>query len=268
MTLNPRSKSPTARLLSPAPWCALALALSAAASPAVVLYDPALGSLPAAQGWLSTGIGSISQGVSGGIYSLDTTAFAATQWGNAQTLSATPLDTQVGFDLNFRLRVLSEDHGSNVNRAGFSVLFTGADPTHSLELAFWSDRAWAYHYDANLGSPFVQGVGAALDTTAWIDYALQVRSQQFTLWAGSTLLMRGPLENYTAQGAPYSGANFLFIGDDTSSARASVQLGAVTLAAVPEPGSALLMLAGGLLVAWRRSRRSGAGIEPARPVLA
>ena len=95
-----------------------------------------------------------------------------------------------------------------------------------------------------------------------------MRSQQFTLWAGSTLLMSGPLENYTAQGAPYSGANFLFIGDDTSSARASVQLGAVALAAVPEPGAALMMLAGGLLVAWRRHRRGDIAMKAVRPELA
>ncbi len=241
----------------------MGLATAAAPSSALVLYDPALGSLPVSQGWLSTGLGPVTHGVNAGVYSLDTTALISTQWGHAQTLSATPLNTEVGFDLNFALRVLSEDHGGNVNRAGFSIIFTGQDPTQSLELAFWADKVWAYHYDSGLASPFVQGPGAVFNTTVMTNYSLQVRQQSFTLLANNSPLFSGVLENYTAQGTPYSGANFVFFGDDTSSARASVQLGAIVLSAVPEPAALMLwLLGGGLLLARHHSlvrRRQSSG---------
>ena len=241
---------------------ALAAALlCAVAARAAVLYDATLNTLPAAQGWLSGGIGPVTHGAAGGIYSFDSTALTSTQWGHSQTLSATPLDTNQGFDLSFSLRVVSEDHGANLNRAGFSVLFTGQDPTHALELAFWSNRVWAYHYDAQQVSPFVQGVGVAIDATQWTSYTVQVRQQSFSVLAGPTLLMSGALENYTAQGAPYSASNFIFFGDDTSSARASVQIGVIALSPVPEASSALMMLVGVLLIPLRSWRRRTTGTQ-------
>lgn len=237
--------------------CRLTLTLAAAllctaAARSAVLYDAAANTLPATQGWLSGGLGPVTQSAAGGIYSFDSTALTSTQWGHSQSLNGSPLDTNQGFDLSFSLRVVSEDHGTNLNRAGFSLLFTGQDPTHSLELAFWTNRVWAYHYDAQLGSPFVQGVGAAFDTTQWANYTLQVRQQSFTLLSGATTLMTGPLENYTAQGAPYNSTNFIFFGDDTSSARASVQLTSIQLSPVPEPAPVLMLLMGSMVLAWRR----------------
>ena len=231
--------------------------LWAATVRAAVLYDAALNTLPAAQGWLSGGIGPVTQGAAGGVYSFDSTAQTSTQWGHSLTLNGAPLDTDQGFDLTFTLRVISEDHGTNQNRAGFSMLFTGQDPTHSLELAFWTDRVWAYHYDAQQGSPFVQGVGAAIDATQWINYSLQVRQQSFSLLSGATLLMAGALQDYTAQGAPYSLTNFIFFGDDTSSARASVQLAAIALSPVPEPAPVLMLTLGLLVLGVRRLRADG-----------
>ena len=229
-----------------------ATCLCAAAAHSAVLYDASTNALPASQGWLSGGIGPVTQSAAGGIYSFDSTAQMATQWGHSLSLNASPLDTAQGFDLTFSVRVISEDHGSNLNRAGFSLLFTGQDPTHSLELAFWTNRVWAYHYDAQLGSPFVQGVGAAIDATQWTNYTLQVRQQSFTLLSGAIPLMSGPLENYTAQGAPYSSTNLIFFGDDTSSARGSVQLTSIQLSPVPELPPALMLVAGLVVMAWRR----------------
>lgn len=221
----------------------------AGAAQALTLYDPALG-LPSAQGWLSTGVGSATQGITGGQYSLDTSASLATQWGNARTLTSTPLDTVAGFTLDFTVRILGENHGSNTNRAGFSLIFVGQDPTHSLELAFWTDSVWAYHYDTNQ-SAFVHGASAALNTGPSRNYSLQVLNQQFSLLSGSTVLLSGPLENYTAQGLPYTTPNFLFFGDDTSSASASVRVGQITLTPVPEPAPATLALVGAAFMAWR-----------------
>lgn len=228
---------------------ALAGLCLASAAQAVTLYDPAQG-LPSAQGWLYTGLGTATQGLSGGMYSLDTSASAATQWGNARTLSSTPLDTAAGFDLDFSLRVISEAHGTNLNRAGFSLIVIGQDPAHSLELAFWTDTVWAYHYDTATSS-FTHGVSTALNTGPPRDYTLQVRNQQFTLLTGTTVLLTGPLENYTAQGLPYTTPNFVFFGDDTSSASALVRVGAIALTPVPEPPSSTLALVGALVLAWR-----------------
>ena len=52
------------------------------------------------------------------------------------------------------------------------------------------------------------------------------------------------MRDYSSFGLPYSIKNFIFFGDDTMSALASVDLTAISISAVPEPGTAAVMLAG------------------------
>ena len=80
-------------------------------------------------------------------------------------------------------------------------------------------------------------------------YDLTVLGNNYTLASGGNTLISGLLRDYTgAQGAAsaiYNTANFLFLGDDTTSAGASVNIQNITLntntAAVPEPSSMLGM---------------------------
>lgn len=219
---------------------------------AATLYDPALGTLPGAQGWtvLATGAAA-SQAVSGGRYRLDTTGNGVVSWGNAVS---TPLDTAAGFDLRLTLQVGVESHDS-ANRAGYSVVIVGSDPTKALEVSFWSDQVWVADHVASDPDRFVHGAGAAFDTkTSPHDWLLSVRNQQFTLAADGSVLLSGSLRDYTAAGLPYSVPNFLFLGDDSSRGSSITQLGLVSVSAVPEPATAALALAGGAVL-WSRRRR-------------
>lgn len=241
MTACPRPARRALALVSATALLALAPWLAAAATP---LYDPALGSLPSAQGWLPLALGApASQGVAGGLYALDTTGPGVSIWGNGRS-SPLVLDTQAGFELSFSLQLLAETHTSP-NRAGYTLLMVGAQATQALELGFWTDHIWAQRYDASQADRLVHDIDAAFDTTAALTtYTLAVQQQQFTLSAGGTALLSGALRDYTLDGFPYTTPNALFLGDNSSRGNSISRLGAVSLSAVPEPAAALLMMLG------------------------
>lgn len=230
---------------------ALVLSLAGLHTQAVTIYDATLG-LPATQGWTTLSIGNAgSESVTAGLYTTDSRGVGVDTWGKSR-LSPITLNTATGFTLDFTLRINDETHSNN-NRAGFSLLFVGADPTRSLELAFWTNEVWAYQHT---GSAFVHGAGAGLDTTSALrSYTLAVSNQQFTLSTGGSLLFGGALQNYTPQGLPYTLPGFVFFGDNTSSGAASATLGSIAIAAVPEAGMAWLWIAGGAIVLARTGRR-------------
>ena len=252
--MQPHADPPSPRYR---PWItAFALLLSAASASAVGLYDPALGTVPSAQGWSVLAIGApATQGVVLGtspVYRLDTSGIGVGYWGNA-IVSPLPLDTAAGFDLSFALRIDSETHSGD-NRAGYSVVVVGADPRQAIELSFWAGHVWVPDYDASDPDRFVHGADVAFDTTAALrSYRLSVRDQQYRLSSGSMLLLSGALHDYTAAGLPYTQPNFVFFGDDSSRGASVSALGNVDLLAapVPEPASAALLLAGLGALAWR-----------------
>lgn len=233
------------------------LGTSTQAAP-VTLFDANAG-LPTAQGWSFVSVpAGIAPSVTEGVYTLDThgggsDAFRA---GNLRT-SPVALDHAAGYVLAFDLRVLAESH-ANANRAGFSILAVGDDPTRSIELAFWTDEVWVYEYDAG----FKKGASHAVDTTVTRDYALRVDGGQFTLAIDGVTRLTGALQDYTPGinildpvTYVYGTANTLFFGDDTSSARAAVEMRGMSIAPVPLPAAGWMLLSalGALACARHRS---------------
>lgn len=156
--------------------------------------------------------------------------------GNLKNAAFPTLERATGYTLNFALQNNSEFHdGANgPDRAGFSVIALSND-LQGIELGFWTDEIWAQ----NVG--FTKGESNQFDTQSSLNsYALTVTGNTYTLSANGTPLTNltnQPLRDYSAFGAPYNTPNLIFLGDDTTSARANINLGAVSVttaaAAVP-----------------------------------
>lgn len=222
------------------------------------LYDGSLGTSPGAQGWTEFVPPPATQTVSGGKTTLNTTASNLLQAGYSRTPFT--LDRSAGYSVRFDVRLLSESHANN-NRAGFDVIVLSSD-LQGIELGFWTNEVWAQS-----GPTFTHAEGAAFDTTAALGglagttrYDLQVSGSSYTLFANGSSLLTGALRDYSSFGAPYNVPNFLFLGDDTTSANGAAEIAfvAVTVAA-PEPGAGSFLLLGGFLAAGGSVLRRRAG---------
>jgi hypothetical protein len=212
----------------------------------LTLYDAALGGTPETQGRLAyrdSRAAAATQSFIGGATTLDTMANQADAAGYFADPRALPaLDRQRGYALRFRVQLLEEYHddsdkdGDGVgDRAGFSVIALSSDTT-GIEIGFWKDQVWAQQDGAAeppAGTLFTHAEGAAFDTTsAMADYTLAVRGDEYELSGDGVLILRGRLRDYTSfEGPvnPYRTPNFLFLGDDTGSARAVIRLAYVGL---------------------------------------
>jgi hypothetical protein len=233
---------------------------AAGSAPAVVLYDGALNTAPSAQGWRYVTDplfgASATQSTGGGLVSLDTSAVIddkAGYFSSFPVLGSHPqmpvLDRAAGYSIDFRARVASETH-SSTSRAGFSVIALSSD-LKGVELGFWTNEVWA-QADSPL---FTHAEGAAFNTSAALtDYRLDVVGGQYQLSANDTPILTGLLRDYSSFGFPYNTPSFLFFGDDTSSASASLELARISVN-IPEPATAALVAAMAMLHALRRTRR-------------
>jgi hypothetical protein len=192
------------------------------------LYDTVQQNLPDAQGfsYLSVPVGA-TVAFSKGATLLDTTGndFQAGFGRQDQTLNRAN-----GFTIRFYAQVLSETHANN-NRAGFSIIALGSDK-QGIELGFWSNEIWAQE-GGTAPNLFKHAEGAAFTTTAALyPYELTIRGNTYALAVTDTFILSGTVRDYTAfTGIPdvYETPNFIFLGDDTNLARASVRLGTISL---------------------------------------
>lgn len=212
----------------------LALALSATAASAVVLYD-GLSSpyqTPKEQTWLyqATAIATAPTATA-------TNNGTVLDTGNSNNYAGyfkqTPiiLDRAKGYTVSFRLKVHSESHAAS-NRAGFSIIVmsnqgAGESQPYGVELGFWTTQIWAQ-------SPtFTKMETATYNTQALAHtYHLKVSGNQYNLFVDNvtTPILQGPLRQYTGYTPPpgypnpYKTPNLLFWGDNTTSANARVTL--------------------------------------------
>jgi hypothetical protein len=207
-------------------------AASTASGKTLILYDAALGAIPSTPlvGFTDFPPGAALPAYADGLTVLDTTpAGSDTYAGWVASGATTPgfpiLDRTAGFQVNFTLQVEHETH-ANQNRAGFSVIILGED-AKGVELGFWQDQIWAQSDDLT-GGLFKHGEGAAFATTTGLtEYQATVTGDTYILTANAQPILSGPLRDYGKFDGfpdPYETPNFLFLGDDTTSAQARVRL--------------------------------------------
>lgn len=204
-----------------------------------ILYDGARPSLPSEQGWtyLAEPLeGALANQTLGeGVTLLDTSKAMSDKAGWFSHLGPLarhphqpPLDAREGFLVSFVVRVEDEVH-ARTSRAGFSVIVLARDRS-GIELGFWSDEVWAQS-----GADFRHAEGAAVDTSATrTRYDLEVAGERYRLSAAGAVLLEGPLRHYAAAGLPYNLPEFIFLGDDTTSASAKVELALVAAGPLPK----------------------------------
>ncbi|MEM8536177.1 MAG: hypothetical protein AAGF95_35455 [Chloroflexota bacterium] len=210
----------------------------------IVLYDGTLGTLPGEQGFQFRTVSPNPSEPSDQNYltaenvtMLDTTANRDNLAGYFARDELLPvLDREAGYTLRFEVQVLAEKHdGSDFNndglddRAGFNVIVLSND-TRGVELGFWTDRVWAQE-GGDDGNLFTQAEGTEFDTSsALVTYELVVSEDTYTLSSGNITILTGPLRDYTAfEGPidPYETPNFIFLGDDSTSASGQIKLASV-----------------------------------------
>lgn len=227
---------------------------AAPSSAPVVLYDGAQGTgLPETQGLLLLSRAAAgttlaaTQVFSDGVTTLRT----STQTSDMAGYFPKPglvggLDRAAGFTVRFTVHVAEEEHGASDkngdgvgDRAGFSVIALAAD-RRGIELGFWRDQVWAQadgpaEPPPNTNTLFTHAEGAPFDTGAELaTYDLRIRGDAYTLFtqAGEAILS-GPLRDYSVFGWPYNVPDFVFLGDDTSTASATIRLAFVSVAKGP-----------------------------------
>lgn len=234
-----------------------ALAVGSAAHGAGVLYDAALGTLPSAQNWqyqANPNNGPVSQQVSAGVLTMDSTLDRADRAGYPSRLPTIPplppfsnhplvgtLDRTQGFTLRIDARLDAEGH-STTHRAGFSLLVV-CDDLRAIEIGFWTNRIWAQDDDTGGGVLFTQAEAVDLDTTAsQVIYELSIDTDHYRLFADGSPILGGPLRDYTnasgLAGLVYSTENLVFFGDNTSSADARAEVSLIVLTEGPRQGPA------------------------------
>jgi hypothetical protein len=215
----------------------------------IPLYDASLGTLPENQPWLfyaqdAGGGGAISKALVAGGTGLTTDNANRAGWSNTIPILNTfknpafpSLSPSQGFELSWSMQILAENHASQ-DRAGTSVILLGSD-NHGIELGFWSGEIWA-----QTSSPlFTHGESVVFNTSsAMVNYRLLISGSNYLLYGNNSQILSGQTRSYAAFGsAPYTLNNYFFIGDNTTSAGASMQMQSIRIITpVPEPAQIVM----------------------------
>jgi hypothetical protein len=177
------------------------------------------------------------------------------------------LDRNAGYVLSFtaqlnaesRTNTADKNHDGRDDRAGFSVIVLSSD-RKGIELGFWTNRIWAQEDGTSQQNPslepdtapasdyrtlFTQAeYNSNVNTAALTRYDLVVQGNTYTLFGNGVSLLTGRLRDYTAfvpptvlagglvpvqAPDPYALPNFVFFGDNTSSAQAQVKINAIAI---------------------------------------
>lgn len=197
----------------------------------LVLYDAASRDIPSASVMSFTDFppGVALPTFSEGATVVDTTisgtdTYAGWVAGEVMTPDFPILDSAAGVRVNFTVQMDSEAHTNN-DRAGFSVIILDK-AAKGIELSFWENEIWVKSDDVT-GGLFKHGEGITFATNALTDYQVTFAGDTYTLTANAQPLLTGPLRDYSAFAGfpdPYETPNFLFLGDNTTSAQVRVRL--------------------------------------------
>lgn len=204
----------------------------------LTLYDGRQNTSLSRQGWLSYQPTGATETIAAGATTLTTTSNNAVQAGYFRTAPATlALDRTRGYTLGFNLELLSESHSSS-DRAGFSLTALSSDK-RGVELGFWTNSTktagsiWAQNDGATKPPRFTHGESSAFNPGKMLTrYDLSVLGNSYSLFANrnyQTPILSGSLRDYSPEGMVYNTPNFLFLGDNTTSAKAKVKIAQVDL---------------------------------------
>lgn len=222
-----------------------------------VLYDGSLGTTPAAQGslsYFSTPGGTVTTASGSTRFSSMSDSSIRGGFSTHAPILNTPVNPLLpsfpasGFDVQVDVALNAEAHTSN-HRAGLSLIVLNANG-RGIELGFWSNSIWAQS-----GADFQRAESAGVPTSPLVSYVLslsEANGGSYTLRAFETVVLTGPLRDYSSFGVPYSLPNYIFLGDNTSSASGDFSFSHLSVT-VPEPatlGLAALLLP---LLARRRA---------------
>jgi hypothetical protein len=204
---------------------------SLAAPKQLIIYDAASGAIPdpSLMSFADFPFGEISPLYSENATVLDTTikgneSLAGWVSSTATTVGFPILNPTDGVQLNFTVQVESESHTRNT-RSGLSVIVLDKDK-RGIELSFGENEIWAKSDDAT-GGLFARGEDVAFATTSMTAYQLTLSGDTYTLTANAQPILSGAIRDYTSfEGFPdpYETPNFLFLGDNTTSAQARIRL--------------------------------------------
>lgn len=242
-----------------------------------VLYDAAVQPTvaPPGQGWLGSGFFGMTQTISAaGTELIPTGSLPNNTFGGFSNrlapISFPPFQVHAGalvnpafplllrdagYSLTLGFRVRSESHSSN-DRAGFSITLIGND-LQGIELGFQAGSIFAQAAAPSLFVAAENNMSTAV-TSLLADYRvwqLDVLGGGYVLSQGGKAVLSGALRDYSSYSGfgedAYRTKNFLFLGDNTSSAQATfgISYAAITTA-VPEPSAYALLLAGLALTGW------------------
>lgn len=185
-----------------------------------VFYDGALNTgLPATQNFsYISNLGTSVQSFANGVTTLDTTSNISDHAGYFG--SGVPiLDPTTGFSIRFTVQLISETHNST-DRAGFSIIVLDNN-VKGIELGFWTNQIWAQN-DPSTGGIFTHGEGKVFNTTSRLTpYDLTFLGNNYYLSSNGVALLSGTIRDYSSN-LFYQTPNYLFLGDDTTSAQAVI----------------------------------------------